>query len=249
MRKLAAKIKPAGGFAHLLHILFTIILPLLIFVLVRINLIGLAVTLVLLGKWRMFAVKPRHWPANIRGNAVDIIVGISVVIFMAYTDSQALQLIWAMLYSGWLILLKPQAGALGVSAQAMIGQVVGLSALFLRWGDAPLYILVLSAWVICYVSIRHFFTSFEEPLTRFLSYIWAYFAAALVWLLGHLLLFYGDVSQPALLLSVIGFGLASLYYLEKDDRLSQLLRRQIIFITMTIIIIVLVFSDWGDKAI
>lgn len=246
----AKKLKPASGFAHLLHVIFNGLLPVLVFIMVRTNLpAALIVALILLGKWRMFAVKPRHWPANIKANAVDIIVGLSVVVFMTHVDSQALQFMWAILYAGWLILLKPQTNSLGVGAQAFIGQLAGLSALFLRWGDASLYVLIVATWAICYVSARHFLTAFEEPLTRFLSYIWGYFAAALVWLLGHWLLFYGVIAQPTLLLSVIGFGLASLYYLEKDDRLSVLLRRQILFIMLAVVLVVLVFSDWGDKAV
>lgn len=249
MKALVAKIKPSGGMAPVLHIGLTILLPLFVFVLVRLNLIGIAAALIVLSKWRMFAVKPRHWPANIRANTIDLIVGLSFLLFMSHTDSQAVQLVWTLLYDIWLAVLKPQAGTLAVSLQAVIGQTVGLSALFLAWGERPLYILVIATWIICYGAARHFLTSFDEPLTRFLSYVWGYFAAALVWLLGHWLLFYGAISQPTLLLSVIGFGATSLYYLEKTDRLSLLLRRQIIFIILAVVVIVLAFSDWGDKTV
>jgi hypothetical protein len=249
MNRLTAKIKPAKGFAQFFHIGLLLLLPILVFVMVRLNLVGIAVALIVLSKWRMFAVKPRHWPANIRANAIDIIVGLSFLVFMIHADSQTAQLVWTALYAGWLVLLKPRNNALAVSLQAIIGQVAGLSALFLVWGGSSLYILVILAWVVCYSAARHFLTSFDEPLTRFLSYVWGYFGAALTWLLGHWLLFYGVISQPTLILSVIGFGVASLYYLEKTDKLSSLLRRQIIFIILAIIVIVLAFSNWGDKAI
>lgn len=68
-------------------------------------------------------------------------------------------------------------------------------------------------------------------------------------MLGHWLLFYGVVSQPTLLLMVIGFALAGLYYLEESDRLTTLLRRQLIFIMVAVVAIVLVFSDWGDRTL
>ena len=67
-------------------------------------------------------------------------------------------------------------------------------------------------------------------------------------MLSHWLLFYGFMAQQALLLGVIGFGLAALYYLEQTDKLSTLIRRQFIFIMIAIVIVVLVFSEWGDKA-
>lgn len=249
MGQLKTKIRPVNGFSHLLHIVLTILLPIVIFILVRIHFVEIAITVLLLSKWRMFAVRPRHWLANIRANAVDLLVGISIIVFMSHTDAQIVQAIWATVYALWLILLKPSATLLGVSLQALVGQTFGLMAIFLAWPSSPLYVLVAAAWVVCNVSARHFFTSFDEPYTRFLTDLWAFFGAALVWVLGHWLLFYGVIAQPTLLLTVIGFGLATLYYLDRTDRLSDLLRRQFIFIMIAIIIVVLVFSDWGDKAI
>ena len=249
MKRPKINIKPANGFAHVLHIVLSVILPLVIYVLVRIDLVELAIALILLAKWRMFAVKPRHWPANIRANAIDLIVGLSVLIFMTHADSQAVQLGWAVLYGTWLVVLKPQNSVLAVASQALIGQVAGLSSLFLEFGSNSLYVLVIGAWVVCYSAARHFFTNFDEPLSRFLSHVWGYFAAALAWVLGHWLLFYGVIAQPMLLLSVIGFGIASLYYLEKTDKLSILMRRQIIFILLAVVVVILTFSSWGDKAV
>lgn len=249
MRRLAAKIKPASGFSYFFHILLTTLLPAVVFVFIRLGFTELAVALILLSKWRMFAVKPRHWPANIRANAVDMIVGLSLVIFMIHSGSQMMQLVWAVLYGLWLVVLKPMSKNLGVSAQAFVALGVGLTALFLNFGSAPLYALVVATWLICYSVARHFFTSYDEPLTRFLSNIWAFFGASLVWILGHWLLFYGVIAQPTLIISVIGFSLAGVYYLEQSDRLSILLRRQLVFVMIAIIIIVLAFSDWGDKTL
>jgi signal transduction histidine kinase len=249
VRTITAKIKPVGGFSHLVHVVLTVLLPILVFVFVRIHLANLAVAIILLSKWRMFAVKPRHWPANIRANAIDITVGLSFLIFMTHSGTQTFQLFWTILYGIWLIVLKPRSDQFSVSLQALIGQMVGLSAVFLSFGDSPVWVLTLLAWLICYAAARHFLTSFDEPLARFLSYLWGYFAAALVWILAHWLLFYGAVAQPTLLLSVIGFGLAGLYYLERTDRLSLLYRRQIVFVMIAVIVIVLTFSDWGDKTI
>jgi hypothetical protein len=82
-----------------------------------------------------------------------------------------------------------------------------------------------------------------------LAYVWGYFGAALTWLLSHWLLFYGVLAQPTLLLSTLGYGLAILYYLDHNDRLSQGLRRQFIFIMTAIVLVVLVFSDWGNKVV
>jgi len=249
MRQLAAKIKPVSGFSHIFHLLLMALLPALLFVLVRLNFLQLAFALVLLSKWRMFAVKPRHWAANVRANGIDLMVGISAVVFMANSGTQLWQLIWAGIYGFWLIFIKPGSSTFFISAQALLGQLAGLMAVFLAFGSAPQAALVVLGWVVCYTAARHFFTIFDEPLTRFLAYLWGYFAAALIWVLSHWLLFYGVIAQPTLLLSVLGFGLAGLYYLEKRDRLSVLLRRQIVFVMIAIVVIVITFSDWGDKTI
>jgi hypothetical protein len=168
---------------------------------------------------------------------------------MTHSGSQAFQLIWAVSYALWLIFLKPKSDLLGVTMQALLAQTLGLTAIFLNWGSAPIYVLVLLAWTVCYVSARHFFTSFDEPLGRFLASYWSYFAAALIWILSHWLIFYGLIAQPTLLLSVIAFSLASIYYLEKTDRLSMMLRRQLIFVMIAVVVIVIAFSSWGDKTI
>src|SRR6266567_3449115 len=109
MRALVSKIKPANGFSYLLHLGLLLILPFVLFVLVRIHFVQLAFILILLSKWRMFAVRLRFWPANIRANAVDMIVGFSVLALMLQTTSPALQAMWALLYAVWLVAIKPQS--------------------------------------------------------------------------------------------------------------------------------------------
>lgn len=243
------KIKPANGFSHLLYIGLQALFPIVVFVLIRVNIAPLAFAVILLSKWRMFVVRPRHWPANIRANAVDLMVGASAVVFMLHSDTQLIQLIWVLAYGGWLIGIKPNSTMFAVSVQAMIGQLCALMALYIGWGDAPLGVLVAATGTICYLCARHFLSSFDEPLTRLLAYIWAFFGASLAWVLGHWLLFYGVVSQPTLLLTVIGYGIAAMYYLDHNDKLSLLVKRQFIFIMLAIIMIVLVFSNWGDKTV
>jgi hypothetical protein len=80
--------------------------------------------------------------------------------------------------------------------------------------------------------------------------VWGYFGAALTWILGHwLIYYYSVVAQPTLILSAMSFGMATLYYLDHMDRLSKPIRRQIVFILITVIFVILAFSDWGNKII
>jgi hypothetical protein len=248
MRPIFRNLKPTGGLANSFHLILIIALPLLTFALVRLNFVQLALSVVVLSKWRMFAVKPRFWPANIRANAVDIMVGLSLVLFMSHAGL-GLQLVWAFAYAVWLLVIKPRSDSLAVTGQAFIGQLLALSALYLVWGDGPVYGLTLLTGLFCFLSARHFLDIFDEPYARMLAYTWGYFGAALAWLLSHWLLFYKGIAQTTLLLSALGYGLAVLYYLDHNGKLNKGIRRQFVFVMVAIVIVVLAFSDWGDKVV
>jgi hypothetical protein len=70
-----------------------------------------------------------------------------------------------------------------------------------------------------------------------------------VWVLGHWLLYYGIIAQPTLILSLIGYGLAVLYYFDHANRLNAGLRRQFLFIMIAGLIVILAFSDWVNKVV
>lgn len=249
MRPLITKLTPSRGFSHAFYYVYNALLPVLVFLLVRMSFVQLALSLILLSKWRMFAVRPRFWVVNIRANAIDIIIGLSVLAFMMASGNEFAQIAWGALWAAWLIVVKPRADTLWVSLQALIGFAVGLTAMFMTWDHAPLFVLVGSAGFLCFFAAHHFFYSFDEPYTRMLAYFWGYFGAALTWVLGHWLLFYGPLAQPALLLVALGFGLGSLYYLDHFDKLSLNVRRQVIFVMVAVLLVVLTFSDWGDKIV
>ncbi len=250
MRQFLRKLKPTSGVAHFLHFVLLVVLPVVVFILVRLGFVQLALSVVVLSKWRMLAVRPRFWAANVRANAVDIMVGLSVVLFMTRaSDNLLVQLLWVVLYAAWLVAIKPASSNAMVTVQAAIGQLAALMALYLAWTAGPLYGLTLLTGVICFMAARHFFDAFDEPYAKLLSYAWGYFGAALAWLLSHWLIFYGFISQPTLLLSVIGYGLAGMYYLDHYDKLGKGMRRQLIFIMAAIVLVILVFSDWGDKVV
>ncbi len=136
-----------------------------------------------------------------------------------------------------------------ISIQAFLGQLAALMALFLIWTAGPIYGLTLLTGLFCFLAARHFLDTFDEPYARMLAYVWGYFGAALTWLLSHWLLFYKTIAQPTLLLSILGYGLAALYYLDHTKRLNKGLRRQIVFAMIAIVIVIVVFSDWGSKIV
>lgn len=239
---LSARIKPTRGFSHVIHITLNGLLPILAFILVRINLVPLAILLVVLAKWRIFAVRPRYWVANVVSNGIDITVSVSFILFMASTASTWWQIFWVLSYAGWLIYLKPRYDVFSVSAQAMAGQLLGLTVLYLKFGDTSLVWLVLGTWAITYLAARHFLTSFEESYAPLLAQIWGYFGAGLAFILGHWIWYYGDVAQITALITIIGYGLASLYYLDASDKVRNNLKRQLIATMVAVLLVIFILS-------
>ncbi|HYH36177.1 MAG TPA: hypothetical protein VD706_01615, partial [Candidatus Saccharimonadales bacterium] len=156
MRLLLRKIKPTSGVSHFLHQALLLVLPILVFVLVRLNFSIPALIVIVLSKWRMFAVRPRFWAVNIRANAVDLMVGLSVVLFMSHYDSFIVQALWVALYTVWLVWIKPGTSVANVTVQACIGQLVALSALYLTWADGPVAGLTIMTGLFCFLAARHF---------------------------------------------------------------------------------------------
>ncbi len=246
MRIKLPKLKPASRVSSAAHIFLNVLLAILILAIIvePIALPWLAVFVFLLSKWRMLAVKPRHWPANIRSNLVDMTVGLSVIGFMAGTSNLVTQLVWVAIYSGWLLVIKPRSSPFFVSVQAMSAQTLGLIALFNIFSRGNTAALVVAVWVICYGSARHFFSAFEDENGRLISHVWALFGAQLAWVLIHWTLAYGFLPQIALLLTVVGYALAVCYYLHATDRLKVTTRNQFIFATIVVIAVVALFSEW-----
>jgi hypothetical protein len=248
-KQIRHRLRPAQGFAHYFHLGLVAVVPIIVYILVRIDLVNVAFAIILLSKWRIFAVRPRHWLAHIRTNAVDIIFSLSMLAFIATSESMFVQLVWVVLYEAWILFIKPGISKESVSVQALIATLVGTVAIFRAFPELPLgaYIIVMAG--IAYTTARHFFNSFEEPNRQAYSLVWASFVATLTWLLGHWILFYGPVPQIAILTSVLGYGVATLYYLSDSDRLSTSLQRQIVFIVLVLVTVILTLSKWSVDVI
>jgi hypothetical protein len=247
MKKILYKLKPESGFSHFLHFLLNAFLPVSVLILVLLNFTYLAAALVLLAKWRTIAIRPRYWLSNIRANLVDIFVGLSVVAFIAGTHMLYTQIFWTIIYIAWLVWLKPQSKQGYVMAQALLAQVLALIAFYKAFPDNSLLVSIIVIWVVCYASARHFLGAFNEPLIKPMTQIWAWFGAVMAWILGHWVIEYMFLPQIALLLTVLGYGLATIYYLDQNDRLKTSLKRQLLVVMGILVVIIMVFSDWQDK--
>ncbi|MCA9347397.1 hypothetical protein KC930_02320 [Candidatus Saccharibacteria bacterium] len=238
-------INPTSRIATVLHTMYLILLPVLVIGMVWRGFSWIAVLTVLLSKWRMMAVRPRYWLANIRANLVDIIVGLSIVGFMNDFPRIRYMLIWGAVYAFWLIAIKPRSSVFMIGLQAIIAQGLGLVELFGSHSQLNQVFLVSAAWLICFSSARHFLNSFEDDANRSLSHVWGLFGAEMALILGHWNIIYaGIIPQIALVLSLIGYALGIGYYLHKTRGLRQGLRNQLIIFCVVVIVIILLQSNW-----
>ncbi len=234
---------------QLAHSLLNVGLVLAVAFLVWIGLTPIALMVVLISKWRVFAVQPHHWLVNLRSNSPDLIVQLSFVIFMSQAGSFFAWVLWILLYMGWLLYLKPKTDPKFVGAQAMISQIMGLTALF--WVSDNLFevFVVLGAWFIAYVSAQHFLNGYDEPLTRVISIVWALFVAELSWVMYRWLIVYPIteniiIPQITVVTSLVGYVAATLYHLKQAGKLNKKLQRRYLTLGVAALVAIIFISNW-----
>ncbi len=154
----------------------------------------LAFAIVLIGKWRIFAVRPRFWFANIQANLVSIIVSISFVVLLYAANLSGanstqifiIQLILVILDVIWLLFLKSQSKRVYIVAQAGIALFVGITSIFYMSYNWIASVAVILAWVVGYATAKHVLGSYDdESHTVFLSLVWGLMLAEISWLAYH----------------------------------------------------------------
>lgn len=242
--------------SEFVYIVLNIALAIAVLVIVRsIESPYAAFALVLLSKWRIFAVRPRYWFANLQANLVDIIVGISIVELL-YAASGALvaQVILTALYIGWLLFIKPRSKRMFMAIQAGTAVFLGVTALLtvsFDWIASP---VVLLMWVIGYSAARHVLSSYDEAHISFYSLVWGLVFAELGWLAYHWTFAYelpgtGDIKLPqaALVMLAMSFMAERVYtsYTKHGVVRSGDVLLPILLSTSVIVILLVFFNTLG----
>jgi hypothetical protein len=233
----------------LAHWGLSVSVPLAVLLLVQLELIWMAVAVILASKWRVIAVQPRHWVANIRTNSLDLFINLSFLVFLVTAELFVTKLFWTALYIGWLVYVKPQRKDYWVGLQALLLHFLGLSALFVLADDLNETFLIGLAWLIAISGARHFISHFEEPLIGVMTFGWGFFVAQMTWLLNRWLIVYrvsSDIAfaQIAVIISLIAYVIGSLYFLERKDQLRRKYTRQYTIIGFVILAIIVFMSNW-----
>lgn len=219
----------------------------------------LAVALVLLSKWRILAVRPRYWFANVQANMVDLIVSLSIVVLL-YSAAGALaaQIFLTLLFIGWLLFIKPRSRRIHVAIQAGASIFLGVSALMLISFDWIASLVVAVMWLIGYSAARHVLSSHEEPHTSFYSLLWGFVFAELGWLAYHWTFAYtlpgvGDIklSQIALIMLAISFLAERAYssYMKHGSiRFNDIIMPSLLSVSV-ILVLITFFNTLGVGAL
>lgn len=213
----------------------------------------LAYGLVALSKWRVFAVRPRFWFANLQANLLDALVGASIVTLLwlmnGHTDIQA---ILTAVFAVWLVVLKPRSKQKFMLIQAQLALFISVTALFSVAYAAPLPVVVLVSWLIGFATARHVLSAYNNESDRILlAMVWSLVVAELGWLGYHWTVAYGlsesfKLPQIAIVISLVGFIVAKAYDLyhhsDKDKIDMKVLRWPLLFVIFTLLILLVRFN-------
>ncbi len=221
---------------------------------------GPGIVLVLISKWRMFAVRPRFWWLNLKSNLVDLIVGASFI-FIAYcsgTTVLPIHFALAFFYALWLVAIKPLSSESATEVQSLIAVFLGSTAATLMTASANSIFLVTICFIIGYGASRHVLIQTSESNGDFsiITLVAGLIFAEVAWLChGWLIVytmsgsFFGDtgviIPQLSIILSILSFILGYSYKsIDKHDgKLSSAdLLMPAIFSIVLIAIIVIWFS-------
>lgn len=239
------------------HALLNIVLAVALFALVATGSWLLAVSLVLVSKWRILAVRPRYWWANILANLVDLSVslGTVVLLYLAGTSSDFgiwLQVLVTLLYAAWLIVLKPRSRAVWIKAQANVALLVGSWAVLALAHTIPLVFVVLLMYIVAYGAARHVMVSREEDQPSLLAMIFGLIVAEITWVAYHWTVAYGPASlgefklpQVTIVIILLSFLIDRIYVLlsgGKSLRSVEMIAPTV-FVALIIAVLALAFSS------
>lgn len=212
-----------------------------------------AFALVIISKWRIFAVRPRFWWANIVANIVDIIIGLSIVVLLyAAVGNLVLQIVLTVLYIVWLLFIKPRSKRGFIATQAAVALFLGTTAAYMIFYDWNNVFIVLSMFVIGYSTARHLTTGYDEPKANFYGLLWGLLMAEFGWVFSHWVFVYslpgfGGVKlvQAALIVCLIGFVAERVYHSKKTHEVARAkdVIMPVLFAVSIVLILALFFNS------
>ena len=200
--------------SNMVHILLNILLgvgSVLITVLSGSPLLGLL--LVLISKWRVFAVRARYFAINLKSNLVDMIVGASVVLLAYYAGPSFLPVdfILATFYVVWLIFIKPLSSERALLVQSLIAVFLGISAATILSANLNSIVITALAFLIGYAASRHILVQTSDKDFTLTTLVCGLIFAEITWLCHSWSIIYTfgttgvRIPQVAIILTIFAF--------------------------------------------
>ena len=209
----------------------------------------LGIILVLISKWRIFAVRPRFWLLNIKSSLVDLIVGSSFVLiaYCAGTTVLPVHIAIAVLYTLWLLILKPRSSDTAVELQSLVAVFLGTTAAVMLSASLDSAIITIAAFLVGYAGARHVLVQGENNDFPIVTAVCGLISAELAWLAHSWLIVYSFgstgvvVPQLSIILTVFAFVFGRVYrsIIKHDGKLNY--GDTIVPILFSVVVITVVF--------
>ncbi len=258
MDKTKTKVAIVRFLSNSLYVIFNICLVIGIVIFINIfDSILLALMLVVLAKWRIFAVKIRYWWVNIKSAVVDYTVGFSFVLLMSLLQEISLyaQLIVAGLYAIWLIILKQKTSERFMMIQSLISILLFNIVICYFIDINYLLIGMLLEFVVSYFAVWHYLTNydFDKKTKRLISGFWGMTLMEVMWMSYHWLIGYSigydifkisQLSIVSMLLTYCLFLVLHYSYKEKNNKnKTHLMITPIFFSVLVVLVLILLASN------
>lgn len=173
----------------------------------------LGILLVLVSKWRIFAVRSRYLWLNIKSNLVDLIVGISVVLLSYYAGSALMPVHFVLMaiYVVWLLIIKPMSTETANLAQSLIAVLLGISASTIMTANLDSAVSVMLAFLVGYAASRHVLAQTSSKDFTLTTLVCGLVFAEVAWMCHAWAIVYtfGDtgirIPQVAIILTIFAF--------------------------------------------
>ena len=214
----------------------------------------LGLLLVLLSKWRVFAVRGRYLWLNIKSNLVDMIVGVSVVLLTYYAGASLMpvDVLLVIFYCVWLLFIKPMSSEKATLAQSLIAVFLGMSAAAIMAANLDAIVLVLLAFLVGYAASRHVLVQSSDKDFTLTTLVCGLVFAEVAWLCQSWAIIYtfGNsgirIPQIAIILTIFAFvynyARQAMIKYQDDFRFKHILG-PVVFGVVLVGIIVLWFSN------
>lgn len=214
----------------------------------------LGILLVLISKWRIFAVRTRYIWLNIKSNLVDLIVGISIVLLAFYAGSSFLMVdfLLMLIYCVWLLIIKPLSSETATLVQSLFAVFLGISAAAIMSSNYDAVVIVLLAFLIGYAASRHILSQSDDKDYTLTTLVCGLVFAEVAWLCHAWAIIYTfgstgiRIPQIAIILTIFAFvynyARQAMIKYQDDFRLKHIIGPAI-FGILLVGIIVLWFSN------